>query len=187
MRMLNLVCAVLCVSMFGCGKFGPPVPPSALGPQKPPLASVKVENKVVVVSWGIPSSDRRGKDLISLDDIRVYRRKLPSVLEISQETDLEWELVKSNPVSDFVKKNDETAPGPLAGALQATAKSPSNQTVALHEFRDAIADSAGVYQYVLLGTNQDGVRGEATDFFQVSLFQDGTSEVVVIPNTKHKI
>jgi len=185
--MVKLVSALLCVSVLGCGKFGPPVPPSALGPQKPPLAAVKVENKVVVVSWGIPSNDRRGKDLISLDDIRVYRRKLPSVLENAQDADMEWELVKTDPVLDFVKKTDETAPGPLAGALQATAKSPSTPSVASHEFRDAIAESNGVYQYVLVGTNQDGVRGEATDFFQVSLFKDGTSEVVVIPNTKHKI
>lgn len=183
-----LAATILVCSLTGCGRYGPPVPPTALAPQKPKSASVRLEANTVIISWANPSEDRRGKSLISLEDVKVYRRQLPSVLQISDSSPSEWELIKQEMISNFeAKKSKGGAPGPLAAVAAAPSAKSSAQVSGLIEYRDTLPSSDGVYQYVLQASNQGGVEGDVSDIYQVSFFKNGTSEVVVIPNSKNKL
>lgn len=183
-----LAAAILISSFLGCGRYGPPVPPTALAPEKPKSASVRVEANTVIISWANPSQDRRGKSLISLENVNVYRRQLPSVLQLSDSSPTDWELVKQELVSNFeAKASKGGAPGPLGVVAATPASKSSNQGGNLIEYRDTVSSGDGVYQYILQASNQGGVQGDASDIFQVSFFKNGASEVVVIPNAKNKL
>lgn len=179
---------LVCSALIGCGRYGPPVPPSALAPETPKSTSARVEApNTVVISWANPSNDRRGKGLLSLDGISIYRRKLPSVLEVSESAS-DWELVKEEKITNFAAKSQaSSAPGPLAAVSTNAPKNESTNVQTLLEYRDTLPTIDGVYQYVLHASNQSGVEGDTSDIFQVSMFKNGTNEVVVIPNSKHKM
>lgn len=162
--------------LTGCGRYGNPVPPSALAPRAPSQVKASVSGEGALLSWNIPQLDRRGKKLKEIETVQVYRRKMPSVIgELAGTENAEpWKLLKEVEVENFVseKDNSRNPLGPIAKQPKAGTSTGS--------VLDKNIESGASYQYYVVATNQGGVSGIPSDIIQVSL--RGAGEVLTIPN-----
>jgi hypothetical protein len=169
---------ILGFMLTACGRYGNPVPPSALAPTAPSKVKASVSSEGALVSWNLPELDRRGKRLKEIETIQVYRRKMPSVVgELAGTESAEpWKLLKEVEVKNFVsEKDNSTNPlGPVA--KQSKVGSLTGSVL------DSDIESGASYQYYVVATNQGGVSGIPSDIIQVNLRGEG--EVLIIPNKK---
>lgn len=70
-----LLISMVSVSIAGCGKYGPPLPPEAYAPQAPQEIVVTGADQGVTISWVAPSSDARGKELTEINHYLLLRRE----------------------------------------------------------------------------------------------------------------
>lgn len=166
-----------------CGKYGPPLPPSAYAPKAVEGVLITLVGENLNISWSMPSKDRRGKSLQSLDEVSLYSRLLPS--PTAQVTTLDdFSEAQSFKVIGFEAKSDRAttiAPGVVANDVPKT-----------------VTTSAGILsiqappvnhpiQLILLPKNQDGELGDATSIYQVTRKSDGSIETVTITTAKSPV
>lgn len=179
-----LIWIVICSSFtIACGKYGPPLPPSAYAPKAVDGVVISLVGESLNVSWSMPSQDRRGKSLQSLDEIVLYTRLLPS--PTAQVTTLdEFSEVQTFIVSGFEAKKDRTttiAPGVVANDV------PKTVTTTLGNLALKAPPINQPIQLILLPKNQDGELGEASNIYQVTRKADGSIETVSITTAKSPV
>lgn len=165
----------LLLFLASCGKYGNPVPPSALAPKAPSEVKAILSQEGTLITWNLPRFDRRGKRLTELETIRLYRRKMPSVLgELAgTEKEGEWELISEKLITDFVPKKDNKDPLGKVAIKGSQSKSGG-------EFLDNNIKIGETYQYYVVATNQGGQIGSPSQILQVTLRGEG--EVITLPN-----
>ncbi|GEM_PF-6101491 len=165
----------LLIFLVSCGKYGNPVPPSALAPKAPSDIKAVVNPNGAEISWNLPNFDKRGKRLIGLESVRIYRRKMPSVIgELAgTESASEWELQKEEQISNYVAERENKDP------LGAVAVKGSDKR-STGSFLDNNIEQGQSYQYYVVATNQGGELGTPSQILQVTFRGDG--EVLTLPN-----
>ena len=73
--LLLLVLMSLVTILFGCGIYGPPLPPEIFAPAPVRFLKAEINGDSVELSWLSPDLDRRGEDLDTLTHFLVLRSK----------------------------------------------------------------------------------------------------------------
>lgn len=169
--------------VFACGKYGPPLPPSAYAPKELQNVTFALNGDEILVSWMMPTEDRRGKSLQSLDEVILYTRMLPSPTAESVGID-DFKQQQVFYVEGFqAKKESATTLAPGVTANDAPLKKATKSgtlTFKAPEVNQPL-------QVILAAFNQGGVAGDASNIYQLTRKSDGTLETVSIPTERSPI
>lgn len=94
---MNKICIMVCISLslIGCGKTGPLLPPEALVPATITNLHLEQKGAQFLVSWPRPSTEVGGRSLKDLAGFRLYKREVLPSGEDCEECPTAYRMVKS--------------------------------------------------------------------------------------------
>ena len=163
----------LCVCFFGCGKFGPPLPPEAFSPVGVRDLQVFGELQGVRFQWKSPEEDLQGEELESLNGYKIYRKsthgKSAAVLE-----EEDFELIQT--IVDKSVQDRESRREQARNLGKPSKKIKSNPDLQEFQFVDARLQPGETYLYKIIPVNQGDVEGQVRQM--VEILYRGTSSVI---------
>ncbi len=154
MRRSIIVLTALVMSLsIGCGRKTDPEAPELFAPNPVLYPSAKGEIGAIVLSWGVPTTDASGKDLVDLSGFIIQRAvyekdKTPSYDEIA-------EIPYTYPEVPVAEGKFESL-----------------------NYRDEKVEVGVRYQYLIFPVNKDGTMGAPQNMVVVTF--SGTSSVVQV-------
>lgn len=178
--MLNkfvLSAATACLfCLSGCGRYAPPVSPERVAPQAVrDVAATATENSLIL-TWATPETDRRGKDLKSIDGFSVYRKDIVTTKDAAND-EIEFTLLSESTDKAIAEREGRKQEARNIGAISRRVK--IDPELAKQRYEDKEVARGKSYLYKIVPTNQGGVEGEVRDFISVT-FRGLESDISVV-------
>lgn len=167
----------LLLCQFGCGKFGPALPPESFSAQPVKELIVNGEIDGIHFSWKSPEDDLHGERLKSLDEYKIYRKEIIKSSDVL-DSELEFELlgtVPDNAITDLELRRKQAL-----DAGQSARKVRIDPEFISHEFIDTTVEPGSTYLYKIVGVNQGGVEGRPAPLVRVAF--KGQASVIDVVN-----
>lgn len=157
--------ALALITICGCGKYGPPVPPEYLAPSAVVDLSIQGSEQGVKFAWKSPQRDLRNHELKYLDGYRLYRSTLENPRELLQAS-RRFELLSTIQDTHLVALEEARAALRAEGKPSHRARPDAAKTH--FEFLDSSVKEGSKYLYKLVPFNQSNVEGSAFSIFEVT-------------------
>lgn len=159
---------IVAILVAGCGKYGPPVPPEALGPAAVGDIAVTTDATSVSLSWKSPKSDIRSKELRSIDGYNVIRATLegsgsPQFAPLA--------FIEDSHIRERDRLREEAR---AAGKPARRVDVPPSLTA--FTYVDKTVTAGGRYMYRIVPVNQGGVLGATRESIRIT-FNGTASEI----------
>lgn len=167
---LLLILGLLTVN--GCGKYGPPVPPEALSPRPVQALTVSASAQGVKFTWSAPDSDQRGEELKSLDGYNVYRSEIDPLAAPADRNLADYQLIGT--INDTHLAILQSLREQAIASGKPTRKIKVDSALKNFEFLDNKVGAKKVYLYKVVPFNQGSVEGQFNQFVKVLYNAEGS-------------
>ncbi len=172
----KILISLTVLTISACGRYEPPVPAEAVGPEMVKDLSVTAEPDGVRFAFRSSEKDARGKPLKTLDEYRIYRKEL---------TEEDHSLFKVQGYELLTAIKDEHLPVlfQLQEDARKAGKSPRRVQVPNEllsfTYKDSTLVPGSEYGYKIIGVNQANVESDAQRIISVG-FDGLESEILII-------
>jgi predicted small lipoprotein YifL len=168
--------ALIVLTLIGCGRFGPPLPPERLAPRAVSDLEVTADDHALNFSWGAPHLDERGKELKSIDGYFVYRKIIRQQSDISDPA-VPYQLISTVPDTHIITREKLRAEARAQGKPGRRIEAPAAQREFKYSDTDVKQDES--YLYKIVPFNEGDVEG-IVDQQTLVLFTGTTSKVTPV-------
>jgi hypothetical protein len=170
-------------SLLGCGRLGPPLPPEAFSPQEVENLTATTTSSSVEFRWEAPSSDRRNKELKTIDGYQIKRVELEAsqaggLIELTPVSE-EAEPVEVGFVEDLHLRELQRLKKAARSEGRSARKIDVDPALKQFVFSDTDVTPGKRYSYSIVPVNQGGVEGRVRHRIEVH-FRGELSQPVVI-------
>ncbi len=171
-----LVCILFLVIVNGCGRYDEPLPPESFAPEMVRELTVRADTNGVTFDWKSPHSDRRGKELETLDGYEIYRKPIGKQSDIVS-TDIEETKIGAVIDSSVTSREEARKVARAEGKIGRRIK--SDPSLEAFTFTDSTAEPGKEYVYTVVPINQGGVKGAPGVPIKV-IFKGEASEIALL-------
>ena len=170
---------LLALSVVGCGRFKPPLPPEKFAPKAVEALTVTATDAGVLFAWSSPDEDQQGKELKSIEGYSIQRKVIS---QKGDETDpsVRFETIGFIKDSHVKVREELRAAARKEGKIGRSIKSPEEHTK--FSFVDSKVQRDKTYIYQIVPENQGGTEGGIKQFARVT-FRGVTSDIAMIDST----
>ena len=163
-------------ALFGCGKFGPPLPPEMLSPRAVRSLVVSGIAAGVKLSWESPEADLRAKELKSMNAYLVCRKQLDGKAD-ALDQEVPFKTIANINDGHIIERDRLRQEARLAGKPSHRVK--VDPAMLKFEYLDKDVKLGSSYLYQIVPVNQGDVEGEIRQTARV-LFKAESTEIDIL-------
>ncbi len=168
-----LLVGIAAMSLSGCGKYAPPLPPESFAPARVRETSVVGSVSGVQFAWESPRVDQRGDELKTIEGYLIERKHLTRESDLL-DSDVEYDQIATLEDQYLVELNNRRDIARAEG--KPTRRVEPNSSLMKFTYLDSTVSPGERYVYRIVPFNQGGEKGQS-GILHIVTFQGERSEI----------